>query len=86
MNERDYLAERFEGPPNLPARRGFDQDATRHNAPHRRAEGFRAFFTSVPKRSRLHARNRRCFPGTLKHATVRKTVASANVKFRSAKC
>lgn len=63
-----------------------DAPAMEHNARHRRAQEFQTIFTSVPKRPRLRARNLQCFQGSLKHATVRKTAASANVKFQSAKC
>ena len=63
-----------------------DAPAMRHNARHRRAQEFRTVFASVPKLFQLHVRNRQCLPVILKHATVRKTVASANVKSRSAKC
>jgi len=62
------------------------KNATRHNARHWRAQEFRTIFTSVPKLFQLYVRNRQCLPVILKHATVQKTVASANVKFQSAKC
>jgi len=64
----------------------FSKNATWHNARHRHAQEFRAIFTSVPKRFQLQVRNRQCFRVILKDATVRKTVASANIKFQSAKC
>jgi hypothetical protein len=43
-------------------------------------------FASVPKPVQPGTGNRQCFQVILKTATVRKTVASANVKFQSAKC
>jgi hypothetical protein len=38
------------------------KNATRHNARHRRAQEFRALFTSVPKHFQMHARNRQFSP------------------------
>jgi len=38
------------------------RNATPHNARHRRAQEFRALFTSVPKHFQMHARNRQFSP------------------------
>jgi hypothetical protein len=62
------------------------ETATTHNARHQRAPELPTLFASVPKLFRVRLRNRQSFPAILKHAAVRKTVAFADVKFRSAKC
>ena len=52
-----------------------------HNARHRRRMELPTLFTSVPKLFRLHAAEiGNVFREILRHATVRKTVASAECK------
>jgi hypothetical protein len=57
-----------------------------HNARHRQRVELPALFTSVPKLFRYACEIGKLLRGFLKHAAVRKTIASANVKSRSAKC
>jgi hypothetical protein len=58
---------------------------TAHNARHQRGPDSQCLFASVPKVRGLSLRNRPVFWVDLPKATVLKTVASANVKSRSAK-
>jgi hypothetical protein len=58
----------------------------RHNARHQRAQVLSMFLASVPKLRRPSSQKGAVFRADLLQAADWKTVASANVKFQSAKC
>ena len=67
------------------SRRPFE-NTMRHNARHQRAQVLSMFLASVPTHRRLSSQKGAVLRGDLLQATDQKTVASANVKFQSAKC